>query len=175
MKTTRIALALIAALVVQTAMVRVVAGDQAPVDLVLVVVVFAALSRGPVVGLWTGTFAGLLQDVLSGGIIGVSGLAKSIAGVLVGFTALQFIVATVWHRLAVLVAATALHTICFLGVYFLLGTASPPVTVSYVLIHAVTNGVVGIAAAALAGATPGMLRRVRQGRGPFGRRHWIMG
>ena len=175
MKTTSIMLALTAALVAQTALVRVLAGDQAPVDLVLVVVVFAALSRGPVVGLWTGTFAGLLQDVLSGGIIGVSGLAKSIAGVLVGITGSHFIIATVWHRLAVLVAATVLHTFCFLGVYVLVGTATPPATVTYVLTQAVTNGVVGIAAAALVRGGPGALRRVRQGRSPLGRRHWIMG
>lgn len=175
MKTSRIILAMIAALVAQTALVRVVAGDQAPVDLILIVVVFAALSRGPVVGLWTGTFAGLFQDVLSGGIIGVSGLAKSIAGVLVGIMASQFIVATGWHRLAVLVAASVIHTFCFLGVYVLLGTASPLATVTYVLIQAVTNGVVGIAAAAVIRSTPGALRRVRQGRSPLGRRHWIMG
>lgn len=171
----RITVALIAALVAQTTLVRSVADDQAPVDLVLVVVVFAALSRGPVVGLWTGTFAGLLQDALSGGIIGVSGLAKSIAGVLVGITASQFIIATVWHRLVVLMGATLVHTICFLGVYGVLETASPPATVSHELIQAIVNGVVGIAAAGLVRATPGAYRRARQGRTPFGRRHWIMG
>lgn len=175
MSTARIALALIAALVVQTGFVRVVAGDQAPVDLVLIVVVFAALSRGPIVGLWTGTFAGLLQDALSGGIIGVSGLAKSLTGVLVGIAASQFIIATAWHRLAVLMAATIVSTSCFLGVYLLLGTASSLATVGYVLVQALTNGVVGITLAALIRAAPGAMRRLRQGRSPLGRRHWIMG
>ena len=175
MKTSRIALLVIAALVVQTALVRVIAGDRAPIDLVLIVVVFAALSRGPVVGLWTGTFAGLFQDALSGGIIGVSGLAKSITGVLVGITASQFIVATMWHRLAVLMAATVINTVFFLGVHLLLGTASSLATVGYVLIQALTNGVVGIAAAAIMRSAPGALRRARQGRSPLGRRHWIMG
>ena len=54
---------------------------SANVDFPLVVVVFAALSGGPVVGLWTGVAAGLAQDLLSGGIVGVSGLAKSLVGV----------------------------------------------------------------------------------------------
>ncbi len=175
MKTTRIALAVIAALVVQTALVRVFAGDRAPVDLVLIAVVSAALSRGPVVGLWTGTFAGLLQDALSGGIIGVSGLAKSITGVLVGLTASQFIVATMWHRFAVLVAASVVSTVCFLAVYTLLGTASSLATAGYVVVQALTNGIVGITAVAVARAAPGALRRMRQGRSQLGRRHWIMG
>lgn len=174
MKTSRIALALIAALVCQTALVRVIAGDQAPVDLILIVVVFAGLSRGPVVGLWTGTFAGLLQDVLSGGIIGVSGLAKSLTGVLVGITSSQFIVATMSHRLAVLIAASVVNSLCFLGVYALLGPSSSLATVGNVVIQAVTNGVVGIALAIFIRIAPGTFRRMRQGRS-LGRRHWIMG
>ena len=77
MKTSQIAFALFVALLVQTTLVGVVA-QQTPVDLVLIVVVFAALAGGPVVGLWTGTFGGLVQDILSGGVIGASGLAKTI-------------------------------------------------------------------------------------------------
>ena len=103
MKTTHILVWLALALLVQTTLVPLVAGGGAPVDLVLVVVVFAALNRGPVAGLWTGTLAGLLQDTLSGGIIGVSGLTKTIIGVLVGVTGSRFILGTVWHRLAVLI------------------------------------------------------------------------
>ena len=175
MKTSSIGLSLAIALLAQTALVRVLAGGNAPVDLVLVVVVLAALSRGRVVGLWTGTVGGLLQDALSGGIIGVSGLAKTIIGVQVGIAGSQFIIGTVWHRLFILVAASVVHAFCFLGVYVLVGTASPVATFSSVLIQAAVNGVVGIAAAGLVRAMPGALHRARQSRTPLSRRDWIKG
>ena len=175
MKTTHIGLALTIALLAQTTFVRAIGGTGVPVDLVLVVVVFAALSRGPVVGLWTGSLAGLVQDALSGGIIGVSGLTKSIVGVLVGVAASQFIIGTVWHRLVVLLAASVGHASCFLGVYALVGSSAPVATVPLVLVQAVANAVVGVIAEAVAHAILGARERVRQGRTPFGRRHWIMG
>ena len=56
MKAAWVALGLGVALVLQTTLVSMIAG--APVDLVLVVVVFVAISGGPVGGLWTGTVGG---------------------------------------------------------------------------------------------------------------------
>lgn len=175
MKTTRIGLMLTIAVLAQTTFVRAIGGTGAPVDLVLVVVVFAALSRGPVVGLWTGTLGGLVQDALSGGIIGVSGLAKSVVGVLVGVAASQFIIGTVWHRLLILLVASVGHAFCFLGVYALVGSAAPFSTLSLVLLQAVVNAVVGVGAEVVVHLIPGARQRVRQGRTPFGRRHWLMG
>ena len=121
MKTPHILSWLALALLVQTTLVPIVAGGGAPVDLALIVVVFAALNRGPVAGLWTGTLAGLLQDALSGGIIGVSGLTKTMIGVLVGVVGSHFLLGTVWHRLAVLVGASLVHGFCYLGIYTLIG------------------------------------------------------
>ena len=48
------------------------------VDLVLVVVVYIALTGGPVAGLLAGTVGGLVQDALSSGILGMGGLAKTV-------------------------------------------------------------------------------------------------
>ena len=175
MKTTRIGLMLTIAVLAQTTFVRVIGGAGTPVDLVLVVVVFAALSRGPVVGLWTGTLGGFVQDTLSGGIIGVSGLVKSIVGVLVGIAASQFIIGTVWHRVLILLVASVGHAFVLLGVYTLVGLASPVATLSLVLIQAVVNAMVGVAAEVVVHVLPGARERVRQGRTPFGRRHWILG
>ncbi len=61
------------ALALQTTLASMVAGAGAPVDLVLVVVVAVAVASGPIAGLWTGTVGGLVQDALSGGVIGVAG------------------------------------------------------------------------------------------------------
>ena len=174
MKTIQIVVLLAVALLVQTTLVPVVAGGGAPIDLVLIVVVLAALQRGPIVGLWTGTFAGLLQDGLSGGIIGVSGLTKTITGFIAGVVGSRFILGTIWHRLAVLMAASFMHAFCYLGIYTLIGSAGPAVPISVVAVQATVNGVVGVVVPLVIGAAPGMTDRFRQGRNPLSRRRWIM-
>ena len=47
-------------------------------------VVYVALTSGPVTGMLAGSVAGLIQDALSSGVIGIGGLAKTIVGFLVG-------------------------------------------------------------------------------------------
>ena len=59
-----VTVATVLALLMQTTLTRFLGGTIA-VDLVLVVVVYASLISGPVTGLLTGTFAGLIQDALS--------------------------------------------------------------------------------------------------------------
>ena len=53
-------------------------------DLVLVVVVSAALADGQETGVLCGIFGGILQDLLSAGPFGVNTLAKMIVGLIVG-------------------------------------------------------------------------------------------
>ncbi len=169
MTTIGIALALAAALLAQTAIVRMVASDGLPTDLVLIVVVLAALSRGRLAGLWTGTAGGLLQDMLSGGIIGISGLAKSITGVLVGIAGSRFIIETIWQHLVVIAAASTFHTVSVLGVYALVG-AAPAATATFVLSRAAAEGVLGVSALTLARAVPVGVQHARRRRAA--RRHW---
>ena len=175
MTTTRIGIALVIAWLGQTTLVPVVAGTGAPVDLVLLVVLFAAMARGPGVGLWTGTVAGLVQDALSGGVIGVSGLAKSIVAVLAGIAGSQFIIATIFHRMLVILAASLVHAFCFLGLYVLVGSEVPTAGVGFVLAQSVANAFVAVVAERIVRAAPGIFERIRRGRSPFARRHWIMG
>ena len=170
MKTTHILVALGLALLAQTTVVPVVAAGGAPIDLVLIVVVFAALACGPVVGLWTGTFAGLLQDALSGGIVGVSGLAKAVVGVLTGIVGSHFVIGTVWHRLAVLVSTSFLHSFCYIGIYSLISAGRPVSTIRMVTTQATVNGIVGVAALLVVRVSPSVVNRFRQGLNPMGRR-----
>ena len=58
-------------------------GDVVP-DIPLVVVVMLALRRGPEFGCLAGLLAGLLQDVTTGGPLGVQALTKAVAGFTVG-------------------------------------------------------------------------------------------
>ena len=108
-KAAGVILAVAAALALQTTLARFVVRGTVAVDLVLVVVVYVALTSGPVTGLLSGHFAGLVQDALSSGVIGIGGLAKTIVGFLAGIIGTQFIVAQPLPRFVVFFGATVLH------------------------------------------------------------------
>ena len=93
MKAAGVILALAGALALQTTLAGLTIGGGTVVNLVLVAVVFAGLSYGPVPGLLAGSAGGLVQDALAGGVLGIGGLSKTIVGFGVGVLGAQFIVA----------------------------------------------------------------------------------
>lgn len=139
-------LAVVLALSLQTTVVYLTGGNRPVVDLVLVVVLYAALSLGPMAGLWTGTLAGIVQDALSGGIVGVGGLSKSVVGFLAGAIGRQFIVVNPLPRFVVFAGGSLLHAACFLGLYQLIDPAAFPRAWVTAVTQAVVNGLVGITA-----------------------------
>jgi len=121
-KTAGIILAIVLALVLQTTIARFVVSGTVAVDLVLVVVVYVALSSGSVPGLMTGTIAGLIQDSLSTtGVIGIGGLAKTIVGFVTGVIGTQFNIAEPVARFVVFFAATVVHQAITIGLGTVLG------------------------------------------------------
>lgn len=158
-----IVVATVIALALQTTLMRFLSGTTA-VDLVLVVVVYVALLFGPVPGLLTGTFAGLIQDALSIGVIGIGGLAKTIVGFLAGVIGTQFIVSQAPSRFVVFFAATVLHAVIFMGLYELLGLRDFGTPYARVLGQAFTNAVVGTVAFQVAELLPGAVERRRLNR-----------
>jgi rod shape-determining protein MreD len=153
------------ALALQTTVARFVVGGTTAVDLVLVAVVYVALTTGPVSGMLSGTAAGLIQDALSsGGVIGIGGLAKAIVGFLVGVIGQQFIVTAALPRLVMLVAATAVHGAIFMGLYVALGLRTFPSPWQAMIGQVLGNALVGMIAFAIIEATPGMIERRRAGR-----------
>ena len=89
-------------------------------------VVYVALTNGPVGGMFAGSVAGLIQDSLAGGIVGVGGLAKSIVGFFAGAFGQQFIVTAALPRLVMFLAATVVHSAVFMGLYLVLGQRTFP-------------------------------------------------
>jgi rod shape-determining protein MreD len=61
-------------------------GDVAP-DIPLIVVVMLALRKGPEFGCVAGLVSGLLQDVTTGGLVGVQALTKALTGFAIGASA----------------------------------------------------------------------------------------
>ena len=147
------------ALALQTSL----AGTNA-VDFVLVVVVYVALTYGSVTGLLTGTFAGLVQDALASGVIGIGGLAKTIVGFLAGVIGTQFIVAQPLPRFVVFFGATILHAVVFYGLYMVLNLRQFGSAYAAIAGQALSNALVGVVAFQLVELLPGAVERRRAAR-----------
>ena len=149
------------ALALQTTLARFVVSGTAALDLVLVVVVYVALTTGPGTGMLAGSVAGLIQDALSSGVIGIGGLAKSIVGFLAGVIGQQFIVTAALPRFVMFLAATAVHSAVFMGLYVVLGLRDFPSPYAAVASQALGNAVVGMIAFTIVEALPGAMERRR--------------
>ena len=164
MRTAGIVLAVAVALALQTTLARYLRGSVA-LDLVLVVVVYVALTSGPVSGLLTGTFAGLVQDTMATGVIGIGGLAKTLVGFLAGIIGTQFIVAQPLPRFVVFFGATLLHGLVFIGLYVLLNLRHFESPYAAVAGQAAANAAVGVVAFQLVELLPGAVERRRAAKG----------
>jgi rod shape-determining protein MreD len=133
-------------------------------DFVLIVVVYIAIKSGPSTGLLAGTVAGLIQDSLSSGILGIGGLAKTLVGFLSGVLGSQFIVAAPLPRFLLLIMATALHAAIFMGLYTLLNLRQFPAPYSSIVGQAFGNALVGVVAFQVIEWFPGFVDRRRAGR-----------
>jgi rod shape-determining protein MreD len=159
MKIAGVFLALAAALALQTTLAGLTVGGVRAVNLVLVVVVFAALAFGPVTGLLSGVAGGLIQDALAGGVIGLGSLAKTVVGFVVGVLGAQFIVSQPIPRFVMFAGATLLHELCYQGLSALVELRGMRFGLAVVLTQAVVNAILGVLAFALVERGPGLVQR----------------
>jgi rod shape-determining protein MreD len=151
-------------LVLQTSLTRFTIGGGWALDLVLVAVFLCALSWGPAAGLFAGTFGGLAQDALSGGVLGVGGLSKTLVGFLAGAIGMQFIVAQFVPRMVVFVIGTLVHQLCFWGTYALIDQRAPAVPLTSVMLQAFVNAAIGLVVFQIVELAPGFASRRRARR-----------
>jgi rod shape-determining protein MreD len=163
-RTAGVLISIALALALQTTLAPFVVGGTTAIDLVLVAVVYIALTGGPVSGMLAGSVAGLIQDQLSTGVLGIGGLAKSIVGFVVGAIGQQFIVTAALPRLVTFVGATAAYQALFMGLYVVLGLRSFPSPWKAIATQALGNAVVGMIAFTIVEAVPGIVERRRAGR-----------
>jgi len=171
-KTLAVLLALAGALVLQTTLAGLMTGGRLAVNLVLVAVVYLALAYGPVTGMLAGAAGGLAQDALAGAIVGIGGLSKTLVGFLVGILGAQFIVSTALPRFVMFVSATLLHELVFQALDALLQSRGFAPQYMAVLLQAVCNGVVGVAAFLIVENGPDVLARRRMRRASFAKRRF---
>ena len=164
MRAAGVLIAIALALALQTTLARFVVGGTAPIDLVLVAVVYIALTSGPVSGMLAGSVAGLIQDSLSTGVVGIGGLAKATVGFVVGALGQQFIVTAALPRLVMFLGASVGYQLVFMGIYTLLQQRSFPSPWKAMVTQALGNAVVGMIVFSIVEAFPGVMERRRAGR-----------
>jgi rod shape-determining protein MreD len=121
-----------------------------------------ALTSGPTAGLLAGTLGGLAQDALvSGGITGIGGLAKTLVGFLTGVVATQFIVAQSVPRFVVFFLATVVHQAVFIGLYVLLDLRQFGKPYAAIVEQALANAVIGVVVFQAIELLPGAVERRR--------------
>jgi len=156
--------AIAAALALQTTLASLVIRGTAALDLVLIVVIYLGLVTGPVTGLLLGMTAGIIQDALSSGIIGVGGLAKTAVGFVAGLLGTQFIVTAALSRFLVFILGTVIHAVIFMGMYMLLDLRQFDSPYAAVMSQALGNGFLGVVGAELVEWLPGLVARRRDRR-----------
>jgi len=118
-QTFKIALTIVVALLLQMLLSKYF-GFFRYIDLPLVITVYFALQREPVLGMMTGMTAGLGGDAVEGGILGVGGFSKTLIGYVVGMASVRLSLENPLARLSVVAVASAANTALFVGLHQML-------------------------------------------------------
>jgi rod shape-determining protein MreD len=157
----------------QVALARYAVGNTWVFDLVLVGCVFAALEWGPVAGIVSGTAGGLLQDLLSGDIVGLGALMKTVVGFAAGIVGTQVVLNRASARTAILVVASLVHRLGLLALRGLIDQSWSGIPWSIVLAETAANAVCGFLIFQGRSGLPGLLERQRLSRrSSLSRRQW---
>jgi rod shape-determining protein MreD len=172
-KATRVLLTVVLAIVVQMALARYAVGGRWVFDLVLVGVVYAGVYWGPVAGMCAGTLGGLMQDALSGDVIGVGGFAKTAAGFAAGLAGGQLVVGGTMTRVATVAVASVGHRLIIIGLVAAVDQDWRGVPWSPLLMETLLNATAGFVSFQVTEMLPGALRQSRERRRPsLSRRRW---
>jgi rod shape-determining protein MreD len=173
MRLARVLVVVLAAVLVQLVLARYAVGGRFAFDFVLVGVVFVALQSGAVGGMVAGTVGGLLQDVFSGGIVGVLGLVKTLVGYAAGAFGTRFVVAKAHARALIVGAATLVHGLMASGLHAIIDQAWPTLRWTTLLQEVFVNVIVGWVAFQVTESLPGAVARGRaRQRSQWSRRRW---
>jgi rod shape-determining protein MreD len=160
------------AVVVQVLLSRFTIADRWVFDLVLVGVVFAALQWGAVAGMLAGTIGGLVHDVLSGGIAGVGGLAKTAVGAGAGWLGTLLLITKPQARMLIVAVATVVHRLIVIGLQGMIEQTWPEVSAAALAGETIINALIGFVAFQVTESLPGMARSRFSRRSTFSRRQW---
>ena len=139
------ALAILAALLLQTALGRLLPLQARVFDPFLLVVVYCGLTGGETHGMLAGAAAGWVQDVHFGGrVLGLSGLTKVLVGFVVGVGSTRFHLGEPAARLLVLMVATLADALLYGQLAQVFDVQAYALSPLGLLARAVVNGAVGM-------------------------------
>ncbi|HET8644030.1 MAG TPA: rod shape-determining protein MreD [Vicinamibacteria bacterium] len=155
------ALAVLAALLLQSGLSQLLPPAARLFDPFLLVLVYCGLAFGETHAILAGAAAGWVQDVHFGGpVLGLSGLTKLLLGFLVGLAATRFQLTEAGPRALVLVGAALFDALFLWGLASTFDIAVSPPTLSSLALRAFINALLGTMLFAL------LERRLLRGRRP---------
>lgn len=146
MRQVTIAILLVVAIALQSAL-RAIWHPLGFLDLTLILVVYFALQREPLQALIVAAVAGLATDLISGppALLGAGGFSKVIAAYAVYYVASRVMLDTTLLRIPVLLGASLIDNLVYVGMHRLLGQ-TPPVpfvqSLSYKVIATTVAGTI---------------------------------
>jgi rod shape-determining protein MreD len=146
MRQVTIAILLVVAIALQSAL-RAIWHPLGFLDLTLILVIYFALQREPLQALIVAAVAGLATDLISGppALLGAGGFSKVIAAYAVYYVASRVMLDTTLLRIPVLLGASLLDNLVYVGMHRLLGQ-TPPVpfvqSLSYKVIATTVAGTI---------------------------------
>lgn len=150
LRTVRHVLYLVLALFLQTTWLHYLGIWDVEPDLILLTVVFIALTSGHLEATALGFAVGLCQDTYSPADLGLNALAKSLIGFAVGLGRSRIMADSIQVQVLVVMAAVAVHDlIYYLGHGDVAVTQVPYYLARYTLGRALYSGLIGAALAAL--------------------------
>ena len=155
-----IALALLAALLLQTALTRVLPGHARIFDAFLLVMVYYGLAGGETDGMLVGALGGWIQDIQFGGsVLGLSGLTRVVIGFAVGTAGTRFHLSEPGPRLLVLFLAALADGLVFGGIASAFDVGVTRFSPLEMLVRAGVNATAGAVLFELVDRQLGRLRR----------------
>lgn len=140
-------LAILAALLVQSALTRMLPTYARIFDPFLLVLVYCGLTGGEIHGMLAGAAAGWVQDIHFGGsVLGLSGLTKVLVGFAVGLAGARFQLSEPGPRLLVLLAAALLDALIFSGLAAAFDVPTHHLPPAQMAARAMTCAVLGVLA-----------------------------
>lgn len=140
------ALAVLGALLLQSALSQVLPPSARLFDPFLLVLVYCGLSFGESHAMLTGAVAGWVQDVHFGGpVLGLSGLTRVVLGFLVGLAATRFQLTEAGPRGLVLLGAAVFDVLFMWGLASAFDVPAAAPTAASIALRAFINAVLGMA------------------------------
>jgi rod shape-determining protein MreD len=137
--------AILAALLVQTALSQLAPAHARVFDPFLLVLVYCGLTGGEVHGMLAGAAGGWVQDAhFGGGVVGLSGLTRVLVGFGVGLGAARFLLAGVAARTLVLFGATVADALLFSRLAAVFNVGAQELTPAGLAVRAAVNALLGV-------------------------------